>query len=245
MNMDQAELPSHVIYRQVRENVIGLLTERADAAGRGVPACPGWTVGDLVHHLVGICARVIGRLSGQGQSQGQGQAQAHGPAPEAAPSGESDLAKLLIRWAELGECLDRLSVEVALPRGHILAMDAFTHELDLRSTLKLPPPAGHPGYPGMLAVVIDGLSEEVVGRGLPSLRIELPGAHWIAGRDRRPAATVWAPGPHDLYRTLTGRRTCAQITALSWSADPAPWLPAFAWGPFSPPARPAEEPVGC
>lgn len=233
------EVPVHVIYRQVRENVIELLADRPDSAGRRVPSCPDWTVGDLVNHFVDICAMVIGRLSGRPPE----------PAPADAPASPG-LPGLLARWAELGERLDRLVAEVAHPRNRVLAMDAFTHELDLRRALEVAPPAGHPGYPGLLGMVVGGFSGQVTARDLPSLRIELPGAHWTAGQDGPAApagstmAIMRAPGPHDLYRTLTGRRTHAQITALSWSVDPVPWLPAFAWGPFSPPARPAEEPVG-
>jgi uncharacterized protein (TIGR03083 family) len=236
------EVPSHVIYRQVRENVIGLLTARPDAAGRWVPACPEWTVRDLVSHLVDICARVTGWLTGQAPEP-RGAHAAH--AAHAARGGDPGLAHLLTEWAEAGERLDRLIAEAAHPRSRVLAMDTFTHELDLRYALELPPPAGHPGYPSMLGVVVGGFSGQVIARGLPPLRIELPGAHWTAGQDEPPVATMRAPGPHDLYRTLTGRRTHAQIKALSWSADPAPWQPAFAWGPFSPPPRPAEEPAGC
>jgi uncharacterized protein (TIGR03083 family) len=237
--MDWDEVPSHVVYRQVRENVIGLLSDRPDAAGRTVPTCPEWTVRDLVNHLVDICAMVTRRLSGQAAEPPP-----DGP-PGDSPDGAPDLARLLARWAQLGGRLDRLAAAVAHPRNPVMAMDAFSHELDLRRALELPPPAGHPAYPGMLGVVVGGFSAQVIAHGLPALRIEVPDAHWTAGQDGPPAATMRAPGPHDLYRTLTGRRTHAQIRALSWSADPAPWLPAFEWGPFSPPARPAEQPAGC
>jgi hypothetical protein len=48
---------------------------------------------------------------------------------------------------------------------------------------------------------------------------------------------VTAPA-YDLGRALAGRRSLAQLAALTWSAAPEPWLPAFSWGPFAPPARP-------
>ncbi|MER7077740.1 hypothetical protein [Saccharopolyspora kobensis] len=62
---------------------------------------------------------------------------------------------------------------------------------------------------------------------------------WPLGGDD-PVASVRAE-PVDLLRSLSGRRTHAQIARLSWSADPAPWLPAFTWGPFTPPGSPVEE----
>ena len=45
----------------------------------------------------------------------------------------------------------------------------------------------------------------------------------------------WIP-----FRSLVGRRTHYQIAALDWSEEPRQWLPAFAWGPFTPPAEPIE-----
>jgi hypothetical protein len=47
--------------------------------------------------------------------------------------------------------------------------------------------------------------------------------------------------PLELYRSLAGRRTHEQIAALTWTADPRQWLPAFEWGPFHPPRTPVEQ----
>lgn len=47
-----------------------------------------------------------------------------------------------------------------------------------------------------------------------------------------PVATLEAPA-FDLVRALTGRRSAAQIAAMTWSTDPTPYLPAFQFGPFT------------
>jgi hypothetical protein len=100
--------------------------------------------------------------------------------------------------------------------------------------LDVPAPADHPAYPLAFEVVVGGLSASIGSRGLPALRLACDGESWVAGFGT-PAATVTAPR-HELYRSLAGRRTPAQIAALTWTDDPAPWVPAFFWGPFSPPS---------
>ena len=46
-----------------------------------------------------------------------------------------------------------------------------------------------------------------------------------------------------VVRSCSDRRTLDQIAALDWGgADPTPWLPAFTWGAFTPPAAPFETP---
>ncbi|MBA9007734.1 hypothetical protein [Thermomonospora cellulosilytica] len=119
----------------------------------------------------------------------------------------------------------------------MLVHDAFTHELDLRVAVGAPVPEDHPGYTSVLDLPVRGFFDRMAELGLPDLRIETPGREWASGRS---AAAVLTADRHDLYRSLTGRRTHEQIAALAWSADPTPWLPAFTRGPFRPPTRPAE-----
>ncbi|MFD0205215.1 MULTISPECIES: maleylpyruvate isomerase N-terminal domain-containing protein [Saccharothrix] len=54
------------------------------------------------------------------------------------------------------------------------------------------------------------------------------------------AVSALTASRHDLHRTLTGRRSHQQITALDWSGDPSRWLPAFTWGPFAAPTEPGD-----
>lgn len=224
--------PNHLVYQWVRNNVITLMEEHPDAAGRIVPACPEWTVHDLVEHFVDVCELATRRLTGEEPGEGL--------RTIPSPAGPPPLPRLLAEWRDTGMRLDDLVAAQLNRSTNVLVMDAFTHELDLREALGVAPPDRHPGYPGVLDFVVGGFSGQLTSRGLPALEITIPSARWTAGGDQ-PAATLTAGSPHDLLRTLTGRRTAEQIAALEWSADPAPWLPAFAWGPFTPPERPAEK----
>ncbi|MEU5262377.1 maleylpyruvate isomerase family mycothiol-dependent enzyme [Amycolatopsis sp. NPDC021455] len=214
-------VPDFVAYRAVRHGVRALLAARPDAGPGRVPACPEWTVTDLLGHLTAIAGRVLAR---------------HGGSP-AAPSATADVPELLDHWDDVGEELDRRLEDAGGRSGAVMVMDAYTHELDLGAALGVAPPEDHAARVPSFEVLVSGLSGSIAAHGLPSLRLRTTaGEEWTAGGGR-PAATVTAPA-HDLYRALAGRRSLAQLAALTWSAAPGPWLPAFSWGPFTPPARP-------
>lgn len=212
-------------YAHVRRNLITLLRRPDDPGRIPVPSCPGWTIRDVIAHVTGICQQAAASLS-----RDQGAA--------AVPQVDAlDLEDLLAEWERSGGQLDIL-LEHAGGGGRRMMMDAFTHELDIRLAIGAPLPAAHPAYPGAFDVVAGGFSTSVASRGLPALLLQTPAASWTAG-DGEPAAVVRGSVP-DMYRSLAGRRTRQQIRELAWSAEPERWIPAFTWGPFTPPANPAE-----
>ncbi|WP_410589899.1 maleylpyruvate isomerase family mycothiol-dependent enzyme [Amycolatopsis sp. lyj-23] len=211
--------PDFVAYPEVRRAVRALLEGRPGTYRRPVPACPEWTVTDLLGHLTAIASRVLAR---------------HGGTPPA-PAGT--VPELLDRWDDLGEELDRRLAEAGGRSGEVMVMDAYTHELDLRAALGVPPPVEHLAWAPSFDVLVRGFSASVAGRGLPAVDLRTTGgSRWTAGTGR-PKVSVTAPA-HDLYRALAGRRSPAQLAALEWSAAPEPWLAAFTWGPFTPPTHP-------
>ena len=212
--------PDHVGYPEVRRAMRALVAGRPATYRLPVPACPQWTVTDLLAHLVAVAERVLRR---------------HGA--DVPPPGPAEVPALLDRWDELGETLDALLEAAGGRSGEVLVMDAYTHELDLRAALGVPPPVEHLAWAPSFEVLVRGFSGSVTSRSLPALRLRTTGgSEWTAGSGR-PAASVTAPA-HDLYRALAGRRSPAQVVAFEWSADPGPWLPAFSWGPFVPPPEP-------
>jgi len=215
--------PNHESYRQVRKNVLELLSgERENPT---VLACPEWTVRDLLAHLVGSAALAIGRMSGW---------------PSTHPSSSADMgvAELLDTWDQLGGEVDLLLADRGDRAGNLLVTDAFTHELDLRYTLRAQLPDEHPAFASAFEVLANGFSAAVASHDLPALRLSTGSTRWTVGLGE-PAATVTAHR-YDLYRSIAGRRSHEQITALDWDRGSHRWLPAFTWGPFTPPDSPVE-----
>ncbi|MER7707813.1 maleylpyruvate isomerase family mycothiol-dependent enzyme [Kitasatospora sp. NPDC097605] len=224
---DPAE--QYLVYRRSREAITALVAGLPDPAAVGVPACPDWSVRDLIGHLVHICESFVALEDNQ---------------IDLGPLADVPVAGLLDRWSgldgELPAALDR-SPEL---RRRILLLDVFSHEVDLRLGLDASAePAAHPAFDGALDLTTMGFGLAVHGGGLPALRIETPGRSWVVG-EGEPAGTVRGAAV-DVFRSLSGRRTRAQIEGLEWSGEPAGrWAEAFAWGPFAPPAAEVEPLVG-
>jgi hypothetical protein len=122
--------------------------------------------------------------------------------------------------------------------GNLLVMDSFTHELDIRYALGEPLPGTHPAFARAFEMLVAGFSASVVAHNLPALQLVIDGTRWTVGAGM-PVGELTASG-YDVYRSLAGRRTPEQITRLGWSRDSHRWLPAFTWGPFTPPEEPVE-----
>ncbi|MEW2065186.1 MULTISPECIES: maleylpyruvate isomerase family mycothiol-dependent enzyme [unclassified Streptomyces] len=215
----------HRAYRACRVNITRLVTSDPSVAELPVPACPGWSVRDLVGHLVLVCRMAV--------DEEPGEISEPPPPPPGIPIGE-----LVATWAVLEERLPAVLARADWLRRRILPLDALSHELDLRTALGLPPESS-PALADALDLAVGGFGLSLNGHGLPALRIRTPDREWTAGQGE-PAVTLRGESL-DVFRALTGRRTVRQIGELSWSASPASWLPAFTWGPFTPPTDAVEE----
>lgn len=218
-------VPNHVAYRHARHSLTELLSACEPGTGPTVPACPEWTVRDALAHLVGAAALAVGRLSGwipAGRS----------------PSPGMGIHELLGEWDRFGVEAENLVAAQGGRCGSIIAMDAFVHELDIRYALGAPLPQEHPAFAGAFEVLANGFSASVLAHSLPGVRLSIGSTQWTVGGSA-PVATMTADR-YDLCRSLAGRRTHEQIAALGWDRDSHRWLPAFNWGPFSPPASAVE-----
>src|ERR1700733_11542889 len=114
------------LYRDARGRVISLVTELDDAGlGAPVPACPAWSVRDVVSHLAAVAEDVMeGRLTGPPSDEQT--------AEQVARFRDWDLPGVLTRWEELApsfeEMIDGLTVWPAV-------LDVASHEQDIRGAV--------------------------------------------------------------------------------------------------------------
>jgi hypothetical protein len=128
-------LADDVAYRHCRIEVSGLIAAHLDAADRVVPACPEWTVRDVVAHVVGGCVWAVQAREGL-------------DVPGPPDLDGIDLDRLLDDWRQAGDRLDALLAGGADPMHPMMTLDLFAHELDIRHVLARSAPLDHPVYPG-------------------------------------------------------------------------------------------------
>jgi hypothetical protein len=201
-------VPLSLLYREARERTAALVPGLDDTLP--VPATPGWSVHDVVAHLAGAAQDVV---SGNGPTDG--------PTPEwTARHVERGrgvpTADLLQQWGEAA-----VAVEALLENAPIwpLVFDATSHEHDLRGVV------GDTGARDSVGVVLG--AKLLLG----ALRVSAPLRVVTATHDVRvgPDApdeerTVLRTTDFEAFRWRMGRRSAAQLAAMDWSADPAPFL---------------------
>jgi uncharacterized protein (TIGR03083 family) len=211
-------------YRAQRARVMELVRGLdPDQLARQVPACPSWTVHQLLSHLVGVAAdTATGRLDG-----------APGPswtAAQVTARQDRSVDDLLAEWREHAGAVET-GIDQLGQVGWRFVYDITLHEDDLREALGLPLGTGP-----TQATVLEGLIARARGNisdaGLPALRLQAGQQAWDLGEDH-PAAQLTAPDAGELARAMSGRRSDEQIRAMAWQGDPGPYLPHLVFHPPS------------
>jgi uncharacterized protein (TIGR03083 family) len=199
-------------YTATRERIITLLRSASpDDATRPVPACPEWTIADLAAHIAGLPEDIIaGRVDGAGTDPWT--------AAQVDRHRGDTLGDLADSLESNAAAFDGVLALIPAPINSQIVMDTVTHEHDLRAALN------QPGARDSDAVVV-GLGFLLHGRSAqqPDLVAKILATEIDA----------W-----NLMRTLSGRRTAEQITALG--LDAAAIIGPMAGSPVSAPTEPVE-----
>ncbi len=214
-------------YRSGHDRVAALVAELGEAElAWPVPACPDWTVHELLAHLAGTAADVAGRRT----------AGMPGPAWAAAQIGQRagrSVPELLAEWDEHAATTAEAVEDRRVPAG--VLHDLLVHEGDLVEALG----AAQPPWDGWAPAARLVVRQVVRGiRGPHSLVVRSAGTEWRSPDDageRRGAGTV-ATAPtrstvtvdfYELYRGLHSRRSRAQMRHWQWDGSPEPWVDAL------------------
>jgi uncharacterized protein (TIGR03083 family) len=216
--------------------VDGLSTE--DLRTR-VPACPLWSVQDLVAHLCGVAEDSLRGEFFDGATQAWNDPELAAER-EAWTAGQVEARRDLDRHRLVAE-LERHGQGLvrALRRGDTAATDVpawmhgapatdlAAHLDDLREALGLPPEpetlVARYGFASYRA----WLGQRIAARRLSPLRLTDhtdPDSEWVLGGEGEPGASLDADG-HELFRAISGRRRLEDLHSWSWRGDPSSYLP--------------------
>ena len=202
--------------QRVIDLVADLPPERADLR---VPACPDWTVRDLLSHMVGLGADVVAGDEPDDHNPGW-------TARQVARRRDRDVGALVEEWRSVaGPLRDWMAAHGTRP-----LFDVTIHEQDLRGALGAP---GAQDTPAM-AAVRDRYAARLADRlrGRPPLSLVGERWRWDSEPGTEPAVVVRAPD-FDLTRALLARRSAHQLRAWTVPGDVEPYLDAFtALGPL-------------
>jgi uncharacterized protein (TIGR03083 family) len=193
------------MYRETRGRLAGLVAGLDEAQlGIAVPACPGWSVADVLGHLAAIPEDALaGRLTG--------------PPSAAETAAQVDrfrgrpMTQTLAGWADNAPRFEEIVAAFGIWPAVI---DVASHEQDIRGAV---------GMPGARDTeVIRQLSDWLVAglRTPVPLRVTVEDTQFRAGPDGEPVlelTTTW----YEAFRWRMGRRSRSQLAALDWSGDPS------------------------
>lgn len=220
-----------IAYRDARHRVTAIAEALGDHQLRApVPAAPGWTVHQLLAHLVGGAAdAATGRVDGAGSDDWT--------ARHVAERQHTPLKQLLAEWRHAGPIVESQLAGVQFT-GPNLAADLICHEADLHEALGLPTvDRTHWQDP-----FLDTMMRLLVRRLRPISSIWIRderGNEWHCESDR-PTFTLHVDG-YELLRAMFSRRSRRQIAAWQWSAAP-PLQVIDSFGVFGP--RDDDQPEG-
>ncbi len=216
------------IYRSARERIGALAGRLGDHQLRTpVPATPGWTVHDVLAHLVGGAADVLAnRLDG---APGDAWTARH-----VAERRHRPVDELLDEWERAAP-----AVEASLPKQHTgpnLAADAICHEADLHEALGLPQ-TGREHWQPFLDVMGHFPGRRLRDTATLLICDEL-GQEWRCGSGE--SVTSLRADGYELFRGVFSRRSRRQIAGWDWSPQ-APDQLVEAFGAFGP--RDDDQPI--
>ncbi|GAB2609155.1 maleylpyruvate isomerase family mycothiol-dependent enzyme [Kribbella endophytica] len=197
---------SATLYAASRDRILAAArTFSAADLDRVVPACPDWTVHDLLAHLTGVATDFV-----QGNLDGA-------PFPpwtarQVDPRRRLPAAAVLAEWSASSVLLEQLitSGTTSHPLVCNPYADASVHEADLCGALGIPRPSRE-AWLATLDWMFDGAST--------GLAVHTPdGTYWFDSDG--PAAEV-SVDTYELFRAIFGRRSAAQIRSWAWSSPEA------------------------
>lgn len=200
---------SATLYRDARRRVIAIAAELTpERLGVVVPACPGWTVRDLLGHLAGVTADVASNNLEDAPSEEWTAAQVTARSERSVPELLDEWESHGPRWEEIARRAEHPSFIVRNPY-----LDTGVHEADFYGALGLPRQPAEV-YQAIAAAVFPRMGRHLDG---VFTVITPDGEHRIGTGGTESSVRV---DTYELSRAIFGRRSRAQIEAWDWTGQP-------------------------
>jgi len=182
-----------------------------------VPACPGWTVKDVVAHLSGLVAETLADVP---PPRGSDEATAR----QVGDRADWTLARVCDEWERNAAAFDEWAAGDP-DYAAALAGDLVVHGHDIAEALELPIAETSPGTLAATERYVALLQDRAAEQLDVALTVELLDVDF----DARPPPAGSRPlhlaaPPYELLRSVTGRRTRARVEAFEWTGDPSTLL---------------------
>ncbi len=189
-----------------------------DTVGTRVPACPDWTVRELVAHMVGLLADVL-------DDNEPGDHPEQWTAAQVEARSTRSLAQLREEWQGMEKDLvDWMYANTTRPLG-----DVIIHEQDLRGAVDAPGARDTAGLRALRDRMAGGFAHGVKDAGLGPAALVGDGWTFVTdGGDVDSAAVVVRAPDFDLTRAVMTRRSADQLRSWTERGDVAPYLDCFA-----------------
>jgi uncharacterized protein (TIGR03083 family) len=203
-----------------------------------VPACPDWTVADVMAHLAGGMVDVTSGdalelrgmdLLDQWRDEAVAEARDSLTAREVRERRGRSVGSMVGEWRDASEVLlPMLRGHVAYPpdafpfAGNVLMNDVVVHEGDVREAVGLGVAPEIYATSAALLAYSFSLDSRIRATGLPAIVLRYGTKERVVG-DGDTAASVSASRT-TLVRMLASRLTSDEIRALEWDGDPEPYL---------------------
>ena len=199
------------LYAGTRDRVLTLVTGLSEAGQAApVPACPGWSVRDVLAHLAAIAEDAgAGLLAGPPDDAET--------AAQVARFAGRDLAQILAAWEAAAPAFGQV---LASARVWPAVIDVVSHEHDIRGALGVPGARDSEAVTECSSRLLRWLRPAV------PLRVVVEDAEFQVGPEHtrpQPCLTLTTTR-FEALRWRMGRRSRAQLAAMAWSGDPTPVL---------------------
>jgi uncharacterized protein (TIGR03083 family) len=207
----QIEQPAFTdAYRAAKARIIDLvLATPADDWSRTVPACPDWTVHDLLCHMVGIPAELGAGRYPTGDLDGW-------LAAVVDTRRSTSVADLLDEWA--------VAVDEAPPMytpNGLLLVDLVVHEHDLRRTVDRPGARDAAEVTRVVPLILGSLADALRAMDLGAIVVRDGGVSWRS-HDAPDGWTI-ETSPWEATRILESRRSADELRTR-FGTDIEPYL---------------------